>query len=104
MLDQDAPSLDTDEDADSNLSVEPFDEGDATELRLSEEDIVVLETEGLTTAKSIRALKDPGVLAGLCGWEQEHATLVMNRANSLRIRELHSPKTRGNDGESKQTA
>lgn len=83
--------------------IAPFDAGDAEELCLTEKDIIVLEREGLRTAKSIRALKDPGFLAGLCGWDKNHAIRVINRANALRTRELHNPKARGNNGQQAET-
>lgn len=81
-----------DDSAPSAMDIAPpetvFSTEDAVELRLTESDISDLEREGLEDAKSIRAMKTPGVLAGLCGWEKDRAELVMNRVNSLRLREL----------------
>lgn len=77
---------------DGNPVVEPFDEGDIMALRLTDGEVADLEREGLTSAKGIREMKDPGILAGLCGWDKEHAIFVMNRANALRVQQLHTPK------------
>ncbi len=78
----------TDETLEDPGPVTVFSAEDAKELRLTEADISDLEREGLEDAKSIRGMKTPGVLAGLCGWDKARAELVMNRANSLRLREL----------------